>query len=98
MSYFFAELFGLSFIARIGITDTLDETGCVASHVVLQIQLSACLLLFFALPLFWFLAWILSLHQLYNMRGNRHLLSYRSIALLDDLEAQEMAGRLGLSP
>jgi hypothetical protein len=32
------------------------------------------------------------------MRGTRHPLSYRSIALLDDLEAQELAGKLGLSP
>lgn len=32
------------------------------------------------------------------MRAGRTPLSYRSIAHLDDLEAQELASRLGVSP
>jgi hypothetical protein len=97
MGNVFAELLVL-FVCVSGcrVAHLLDEVGGVVLDVVLQVDLPARHLL---LPLL--IPALPTLHQLFiiMMRtAGRTPLSYRSIAHLDDLEAQELAGRLGLSP
>lgn len=84
---------------RSGVTDALDQIRSIMFHIVLHIYLFPGL---FFLTLLGPRLPILSvlLHQLFIIMNtqSRHPLSFRSIAHLDDIEAQELAGKLGLSP
>jgi hypothetical protein len=81
---------------RSGVTDALDQISSIMLHIVLHIYL---------LPGLFFLSLLgprlpILFHQLFIIMNtqSRHPLSFRSIAHLDDIEAQELAGKLGLSP
>jgi hypothetical protein len=83
---------------RSGVTDALDQISSIMLHVVLHIYLFPGL--FFLTLLGPRLPILSVLHQLFIIMNtqSRHPLSFRSIAHLDDIEAQELAGKLGLSP